>query len=341
MVVPALAAVLLLAGCVAPSAPATSTPESNATAVASPAPSATPTSTPLARPAAAFGGDCDAALPRDTVSAALGDDVDGGGDGRPVASPDSFAALSLAQLGAISCRWTAPGATALWATVVPSALISEALDDEPATYCYVTACSFVRDVEGYSFSGVVYPAAATEKAARRAVRDLVAALEESSASAVPVVRELPAGSWAGAIDCDALLEIDYRELLGWKRVAAGQLSAAGEAGPGAYASVQAAGTSRCGAHQSTGDYLGFAMQAVPGAAWALDEAVARGGREISVDGAQRAVVASDASRTWYLTDGVNLITLRSENTTQSVGEFRPIVPELFALLDELVGADAD
>lgn len=328
-----IVAVLLvgaLAGCTP--AAATTPPTTPPTTLAA-EPRPTPTSAPApavavpTAPLAAFGGDCSVVATEEEVSAATGGPV--------VASPYSGTYMpdwTVRGLGGIRCAWTAQSGDGVWVTVIPIAAAGQDIVDHSGAdqpYCYggdsgagfQDACSFSASVDGWWYAGVVYSAIDSGIAATDAVDALVADFGTRSSAHAATPPAATDGAWTETPSCEVLDERVRTDPLGVDLEAASGNSP-GEAGPGFYGAMSAAGQETCFWESGTETLAETGI--LPGGWWVVDSAATTPGAEsVTLPGATRAIRVPDADGSGgvmvYVTDGANLVTARGSLDADQLG----------------------
>lgn len=302
----------LLAGCSSP-APV---PAASTSAAPRPTPASATDPVPLPSvPLAAFGGDCSVVATDAEVTAATG--------GTATTSPvelTSVGDMAILTLGGIRCVWTADEGEGAWVTVIPTAAVGAAVLDDASDgqpYCYRSdggageqdACSFSTTVNDWWYAGVVYAAHDSDVDPVDAIDALVTDFGSRAPAHPAAVPAKADGSWTTVPTCEALgSAVDTTPLVGVD-LEAEPGSDPGEAGPGYYGALAAAGERSC---FWQGDDRTVEVALLPGGWWAVEQQKARPGSVVvDVPGVRASAVvpAADGDRfdTVYLSDGANLV----------------------------------
>ncbi len=270
----------LLAGCAAPSPTQETSPPSAPTPVLeTKAPSAPTTVTHV------FDGDCDAAFPSALVIETWGEDAR-----LSNASVALAGVAAVEERGGLVCNWNSTdlAGSANLVVLPTSSVPAEELGDP---YCY-GACRFSTVTAGLWLSGVVMMPDSDEDSARAAIRALTDSFS-STAPAQPAVTPPASGSWGPVADCDEFLATaDMLAVLDQSSGDGFTGNGPAEVAPGLYTATRAVGTSSCMWQGDEGGF-GFAMTAVPGAAWVEPDLRAeRTVEETTVTGAESAFFLS-------------------------------------------------
>lgn len=239
---------------------------------------------------------------------------------------------AVQSLGGIQCAWDPAQGLGVWVAVLPAAAVGEALiaeNNADLPWCYDSdggfgtqeACAFGELLGEWWYTGVAYSALGSERDPEAAVTALLDDFAGRASSLPPVVPSVVSGSWGDLPDCAALMAgVDTSTSLGIELMAA-EGNHPGEAAPGLYAAVIAAGERNC--QLASADYTSSALiDLLPGGAWVLDEQSALAGAiPIDIPGATRAVIVSGTEHpdTIYVSDGSNLATLSGSFSTEQLG----------------------
>lgn len=315
----AVLVVISVAGCASPTAP-------TVTPIAEPSATHTPSSTEPSPAVPLFGGDCNNLITDEQVAAIFGPLVEAERT-PPLRKP------SLDALGGMECLWgSAPGfgLTAAPASVIdstpPSAL---SCVGDGGFYCTVEAVA-----SGYWFTASAWVGDGSDLnadlAAAQAALEIVFA--NAATAGPPAVRSTPAESWP-PFDCETLsASADVPGVLADADLQVRESTT--DVSMREQVLRASLGATACSWMSST-SFAGFTVELIPGGGWLVDEAaVIDGARAVTVDGATAAWIARpggfESAELLFATDGVNLLTMLSSQTTTSVEAYLPVLAALIA-----------
>jgi len=286
------------------------------------------------RPAAVFGGSCDAVLPPSELAGALGSKH----SARELV-PEGFAAdYAVAQIGGLRCAWE--GDAYILATLWPEAAAVESTPRGCGTQLADMDgdihCDFDVTVNGTRIAGLAAFTGLTKNQSTATLADVLAVFTASANAAEPVPLPIPAPeSWSNPVSCSFLepLVSDPTILNGAANPVVG-----GAPGRGAYYSpieLELRGIlsdpmqTECTIYakkpltdkqraKGLFDYLG--IEVVGGAAWAQNDVEALSyATETTIEGADRAFVVKESATsgygTWFAVfDGPNYLSVRVDDT---------------------------